>query len=186
MGALIFLSVLFVALSDLRVALRLGAVSAAIVVVVALALAAKVRTFSPVLDDACGALAIVAYPAAVVAAWRSRPRALGVVAGMIAVTPIVALVHRFGMAAALALMIIGSFDVPSMPEHSESVSSTLECRVFGWGMAFTDEGYTVYVYRHPPFVPLMREVASVTVDQSAGTEPRSATCASVAAQFRNR
>jgi len=86
------------------------------------------------------------------------------------------------------LMLLFTFGDASPPAHTEEIAPTLSCRIRYWGAVMTEEGYTVHVYRQPPFAfPLEMEVASVTVNESVPDDPpRSATCASVAALLNGR
>jgi hypothetical protein len=168
---------------------RVCGVAGAVVVLVCVAAVCHIRTFSHAADCVCVLAAVIAYAVAVAAAWRIWPGAAGIAAGAVFVGPLLAVtvcVACFGAGSLLGLGFI-ALETTSPPEHTEEVSPTLSCRVYGWGAAFTDEGYVVYVYRHPPFVPLVQlEAARVSVDQTnPGDGPRSASCASVAAPLRS-
>jgi hypothetical protein len=163
-------------------------VACAVVAVVCVAAVSRIRTFSHAADVVCVLAAIAAYIVAIAAVWRIRPRVAGVAAAAVVVAPLVAFTAclaplRFGW----LTFELSVLEMTSPPEQTEAVSPTVSCRVYGWGAAFGDEGYTVYVYRHPPFFPLVqREVAQVTTNQSDfNARPRSASCASVAAQLRS-
>jgi len=164
-------------------------VACVVVAVVFIATVLRIRTFSHAADYVCVGAAVAAYTVAIIAAaWGIRPRLAGLAAAAVVVTPLVALVAcfvplRFGWFVVQFILL----DSTSPPERTEELSPTLSCRVYGWGWAGSDEGYTVYVYRHPPFFPLVqREVAQVIVDESdPNAKPRSASCASVAAPLRS-
>lgn len=153
------------------------------------ATASGIRTFSHAADWICGLAAVAAYALAMTVAWRIRPRAAGVAVGAVISAPLLVLLALLGWLGDGAVLGIefAVLELTIPPEHTEELSPTLSCRVYGWGAAFTDEGYTVHVYRHPPFFPLVQvEVAAVTVDETnPGDGPRSASCASVAAALRS-
>jgi hypothetical protein len=160
----------------------------AVVALVCAAAASRIRTFSHAADCLCVLSAVAAYVVAVAAAWRIRPRAAAVAAVAALLAPLLALpavVTRLSFGSAFVLLFVVS-EMTAPPEHTEEMGPTLSCRVYGWGAAFGDEGYTVYVYRHPPFVPLVQfEVAHVRVNETERDDgPRSASCASVAAPLR--
>ena len=167
---------------------RVCGVASAVVIVVSAAAASGIRTFSHAADWICGLAAVAAYAVAMTVAWRIRPRAAGVAVGAVISAPLLALIALLGWLGdgAVLGLAFALVETTTPPEHTEELSPTLSCRVYGWGAAFTDEGYTVHVYRHAPFFPFLQfEVAHVTIDQSDfNARPRSATCASVAAGLR--
>lgn len=58
-------------------------------------------------------------------------------------------------------------DSGNVPLHTENVRTDLVCRIIPWGMAFTDSGYTVHLYKHWAAVPFLeREVEKIVINQS--------------------
>jgi hypothetical protein len=154
---------------------------------VCVAAVSGIRTFSQTTDCICVLAAVAAYVVATAFAWRIWSHAAGFAAGVLA-APLLALAVVVGWLGAEALPVLGSIVlfITAPPQYSEEVSPTLSCRVYDSG-AFSELGYTVYVYRHPPFVPIVQlEVAHATVNAARpGDVQRSASCASVAAPLRS-
>ncbi|HEY6235372.1 MAG TPA: hypothetical protein VIW69_09755 [Candidatus Elarobacter sp.] len=119
-------------------------------------------------------------------AWRIWPHAAGVAAGVLA-APLLALAAVVGWLGAEVLPAFGLIVliITAPPQYTEEVSPTLSCRVYDSG-SFSDMGYTVFILRHPPFVPIVQlEVAHVNVYATRpGDGPPPASCASVAAPLR--
>ncbi|HXC40041.1 MAG TPA: hypothetical protein VN667_13965 [Burkholderiales bacterium] len=74
-----------------------------------------------------------------------------------------------------------SEDYSRAPKLVVQNSDGLICRVTEWGMAASDSGYTVKLYKRWPMLPFLeRELYSVVVNETNLTSlPRSASCSSV-------
>ncbi|HEX3462997.1 MAG TPA: hypothetical protein VHS78_02945 [Candidatus Elarobacter sp.] len=161
-------------------------VACAVVAVVCIAALSGIRTFSHATDIVCVIAAVAAYVVATAFAWRIWPHAAGFAAGVLA-APLLALAAVALWLGAEVFPVLGSIVliITAPPQYTDEVSPTLSCRVYVSG-AFTDMGYTVYVLRHPPFVPIVQlEVAHAKVYATRpGGGPPPASCASVAAPLR--
>lgn len=162
--------------------------SAIIILVVAGSVATRIRTSSTALDSACCLIALLAACLLAAAAWTIKVRTIAYAAGLLAhgtLASCLGLLISFPTGFVL-MFVLG--DVFSPPVYAEELSPSLSCRVWSWGTAFSDEGYTVAVYRHLPFVPLVQiEAAHVVVNMTeAGNGPRSASCEGVAAALSRR
>ena len=72
-----------------------------------------------------------------------------------------------------------------MSRFKLETADSLTCRVAMWGMAFTESGYTVSLYKNWPYVPLIqKEVArSVINETEPGSNPSPATCNDIYAEY---
>jgi hypothetical protein len=109
--------------------------------------------------------AYVAYCFVAISAWALRSRPLRILTLVATAIPVVA-GYALGMVGALALIfIVGDYAEP--PIQTASMADNLECRITGWGMATTDSGYIVHLYKHWPAMPLLeREVARIVVNET--------------------
>ena len=165
--------------------LRLSWCAGGVLALLVLSVVAKIQTASGILNVVFCCVALLAYVCLASAAWTARPQVLGLLMGTALNAPLVAPCVLL-IAQPLVALTVGVFileDAISPPMREEQLGPTLSCSIRDWGASFTDEGYTVYVYRHLPFFPLVRrEVTQVTVNETEpGDGPRSATCAGVAA-----
>jgi hypothetical protein len=65
------------------------------------------------------------------------------------------------------MFIVGDYVRP--PNQIEKMKPSLVCETTLWGMAASDEGYIVHLYRFWPVVPFVRkEVVNINVDETAG------------------
>ena len=89
--------------------------------------------------------------------------------------------YVLGTVGALGLAFILG-DVTETPYHTEQMGPGLTCRMTKWGMAASDSGYTVELYKAGPLPFLERKVASINVTQ---TDPSSkeASCADALALY---
>lgn len=165
---------------------RVCGAACAVIALVCAAAVSGIRTFSHATDYVCVLAAVAAYVVAIVFGWRIWPHAAGVAAGAVA-APLLALALLALSSGPAALPALGSLVlmVAAPPQYTEEASPTLSCRVYD-EPAYA-QMYIVYVYRHPPFFPVVqREVARVPVDATGpGDRPRAASCASVAAALRS-
>ena len=166
---------------------RVCGVACAVVAVVWVASVSGIRTISHATDLICVLAAVAAYVVATAFAWRIWPHAAGVAAGVFA-APLLGLAALVGWLGTEAFPVLWSvvLIITAPPQYTEEVSPTLSCRVYVSG-AFFDMGYSVYVLRHPPFVPIVQlEVASAKVyGKTAADPPPPGSCASVAAPLRS-
>ena len=168
-----------------RLLRRLCIASAALLLALLGSLLVGVETISiPVNITLCLA-GYLAWCILAAACWRLSPRSLGTALTVFAYTP-VALGYLSIWPMSLGLVFaIGDYVAP--PLHTERPAPGLACRVTGWGMAASDDGYTVHLYRLSPVLPVLRwEVAARIVNE---THPergaaKSARCAGVAADWQ--
>ena len=168
-------------------ATRPGAVISAAAFIVVLGAAILNIGFRDVTYDvAFLIIAYTAYSFLAVCCLRIPPLSIRVLALAIAAIPVgvgyyacTSTTGRLGLA-----FIVGDYTQP--PRHLEQMRADLTCRVFLWGYAFSDTGYTVRLYKSWTWLPLVeRSVVTISVNETndANGPVQPATCADALGKY---
>ncbi|MFG6486381.1 hypothetical protein ACG04R_06845 [Roseateles sp. BYS78W] len=144
---------------------RLSMTCVLLMALVAAAACLDVSFTSVTANTVCWSAAYFSYCFLAISAWRLRRLAVRIPVLMVAALP-VAVGYLLGTVGMLGLMFILD-DYTRPPMQTTDIAHGLECRVTSWGMAASDSGYTVHIYRHWALIPLLeREVARIVINQS--------------------
>lgn len=124
-----------------------------------------VSSISTATNTICLAVAYFSYCFLAISTWRLRPRILRIPALVVAALPI-AVGYMLGTVGILALMfIVGDYTRP--PFQATEMAPDLQCRVTSWGMAASDTGYTVHLYKRWPAMPFLeREIGHIVINET--------------------
>ena len=128
------------------------------------------------------AIAYLAFNYLVASCWNISQKLLRVFAMLIFMIPI-GIGYILGTVGLLGLVfIVGDHTNP--PMHTEKLEQNLICRVTTWGMAASDSGYTVRLYRYWNAIPFLeRELNEIVVNETSQKPPFGASCNDVLAAY---
>lgn len=137
---------------------------------------------STLANVACISFAYLAYCFLAASCWKIRLLALRIPALIVAAVPI-GVGYVLGTVGVLGLaFVVGDYSRPSKP--ATQMTNVLMCRVTVWGMAASDSGYTVHLYKHWLGLPFVeREVFSIVVNETSALGPQSASCPDALAAY---
>lgn len=132
-------------------------------------------------------IAYGAYCFLAFACWQIRFLPLRLLALAVGVLPIIA-GYALGTVGMLGLLfIIGDYARP--PVRTEQLEGDLQCEVRLWGMAASDSGYTVRLYRvwtKLPFIEQSLARASVNQTDTSKGPPQDVTCADLVTRYEKK
>lgn len=119
----------------------------------------------PMANTICMALSYLGYCFVAAACLAIRRPLARYSALIVALLPIV-IGYLLGSIGLLALLfVVGDYSDP--PLRVEHPQQNLTCRVTAWGMAASDSGHTVHLYRRWPLLPgLEKEVVRIVVNET--------------------
>lgn len=156
---------------------RRPAGAAMLIGIVGLAMAAGVETVWRPVNWLVLAAAYVAWAMLVGLAFTLSPRALGIVLGASGVLTLVPGVLLCTVGVLALFFIAGDYGRP--PTRVVRLAPGLDCVETSWGMAASDDGRDIHLYRTPSWLPLLRrQVKRVTMDEThpAPGVPASTAC----------
>jgi len=137
-----------------------------------------VRIFPRLLEIVLCALAYLVFCFVLTSSLTIRKLLLRIPAVILALVPVIC-GYALTVTPLMVPLVFVVGDWAQAPERIEKFGGSLECRVTRWGAAFTDEGYTVHLFKIARFAPIFeRELVTIVVDETEeGNGPASATCA---------
>jgi hypothetical protein len=163
---------------------HLARLSAAMVAITVIAVVARIGLSSGMGEVFWVLLCWFGYCFLVAFCFRIRQKILRIIAIVFGILPVLAgyvaitLMHG----AALFVFILVLFDWVSSP-RSEAMADGTVCEVKTYGFVGSASGHTVRLYRHLPYIPLIRQmIDGVQIDETSGDEDVS--CAELYAKSR--
>lgn len=154
----------------------------AIVVIIGFAVP-SISFISTLANVVCISIAYLAYCFLAASCWNIRLSAIRILALIIAAVPIGA-GYVLGTIGFLALAFIVA-DSTSPPLQTTQMTKDLMCRVTGWGMAASDSGFIVHLYKRWPELPFVeREVSRIVFNETnPASTPVRASCTDALAGY---